>query len=179
MNEHDKQELLQQLDKCKGTLDVITTFGDNRFCGFNCMLDCQSCYKGAVSTLDMIITMVKEKNVMDAATFLKERNRMCKTNPSCYGCPAHTLGASNSCKFAMENWTSFEQQINLVKEWAEQHPRKTRQSVFLKQWPEVSLDGNQVISVSPCEVSKEYRDMDCDKIDCAECRKEFWMKEVE
>lgn len=61
MNEHDKQELLQQLDKCKATLEVVTAFGDNRFCGFNCMLDCQFCYKGATATLDMIITMVKEK----------------------------------------------------------------------------------------------------------------------
>lgn len=41
------------------------------------------------------------------------------------------------------------------------------------------LDRNRVISVSPCTVSKEYRGMDCDLRDCAECRKEFWMKEVE
>lgn len=61
MNENDKQELLQQLDKCKAALDVVTIFGDNRFCGFNCMLDCPSCYKGAISTIDMIISMVKEK----------------------------------------------------------------------------------------------------------------------
>lgn len=61
MNEVDKQELLQQLERCKDTVDVVTTFGDNRFCGFDCMFDCQSCYKGATSTIDMIITMVKEK----------------------------------------------------------------------------------------------------------------------
>ena len=60
MNEKAKQELLQQLERCKDTLDVVTTFGDNQFCGFNCNLDCQSCYKGAISTIDMIITMVKE-----------------------------------------------------------------------------------------------------------------------
>ncbi len=47
MNENDKRELLQQLERCKGTLDVVTTFGDNRFCGSNCMLDCQSCYNCA------------------------------------------------------------------------------------------------------------------------------------
>lgn len=41
------------------------------------------------------------------------------------------------------------------------------------------IDGNRVISVSPCTLSKEYRDMDCDLRDCAECRKEFWLKEVE
>lgn len=61
MNKNDKQELLQQLERCKYTLDVIMVFGNNQFCGFNCMLDCQSCYKGAISTLDMIINMVKEK----------------------------------------------------------------------------------------------------------------------
>jgi hypothetical protein len=61
MTENDKQELLQQLERCKDTLDVVTTFGDNQFCGFNCNLDCQSCYKGAIATIDMIITMVKEK----------------------------------------------------------------------------------------------------------------------
>lgn len=116
---------------------------------------------------------------MDAIKFLKERNRMCKTNVSCYDCPAHDLGRSNSCKFAMENWASPEQQINLVKERAAEHPCKTRQSVFMEQWPDVYLDGNRVISVSPCTVSKEYRDMDCDLRDCAECRKEFWLKEVE
>lgn len=116
---------------------------------------------------------------MDAIEFLKERNRMCKTNVSCLGCPAHDLGRSNSCKFAMENWASPEQQINLVKEWVAEHPCKTRQSVFMEQWPDVYLDGNRVISVSPCTVSKEYRDMDCDLRDCAECRKEFWLKEVE
>ena len=116
---------------------------------------------------------------MDAIEFLKERNRMCKSNVSCYGCPAHDLRSSNSCKFAMENWLSPEQQIQIVEEWFAAHPLKTRQSVFMEQWPDVYLDGNRVISVSPCTVSKEYRDMDCDLMDCAECRKEFWLKEVE
>lgn len=60
MNKNDKQELLQQLERCKDNLD-ITMNGDNQFCGFNCNLDCQSCYKGAISTIDMIISMVKEK----------------------------------------------------------------------------------------------------------------------
>lgn len=61
MNDNDKQELLQQLERCKDTLDIVTTFGEEQFCGFNCMLDCESCYKGAISTIDAIIRMVKEK----------------------------------------------------------------------------------------------------------------------
>lgn len=27
---------------------------------------------------------------MDAIEFLEERNRMCKTNVYCFGCPAHS-----------------------------------------------------------------------------------------
>ena len=61
MNDTDKQELLRQLERCKDTLDIVTTFGEEQFCGFNCVLDCESCYKGAISTIDAIIRMVKEK----------------------------------------------------------------------------------------------------------------------
>lgn len=60
MNKNDKQELLQQLERCKDNLD-ITMNGDSQFCGFNCVFDCESCYRGAMATIDMIITMVKEK----------------------------------------------------------------------------------------------------------------------
>lgn len=61
MNDNDKQELIQQLERCKDTLNIVTTFGEEQFCGFNCMLDCESCYKGAISTIDAIMRMVKEK----------------------------------------------------------------------------------------------------------------------
>lgn len=116
---------------------------------------------------------------MDVVTFLKERNRMCKTNVSCFGCPAHTLGASNSCKFAMENWTSPEQQINLVKEWAAEHPRKTRQSVFLEHWPNAKVDDTGVLCVYPCDVGHDHPNCThCKGIYCSDCRRKFWMKEV-
>lgn len=70
---------------------------------------------------------------MDAVKFIEERNRMCKTNVSCYGCPAQDNRRSHSCIFAMENWSSPEQQIEIVEKWSNEHPRKTRQSVFLEQ----------------------------------------------
>ena len=113
---------------------------------------------------------------MDAIQFIKEKERMCKTCGSCLLCPARL---DDGCAVGLRSGVAPEQQINTVKEWTEQHPCKTRQSVFMEQWPDVYLDGNRVISVSPCTVSKEYRDMDCDLRDCAECRKEFWLKEVE
>lgn len=111
---------------------------------------------------------------MDAKEFWKEFGRMCTSN-LCSECPAQDLYCSMTTAFN-NNDTSI---VDAVEKWSKEHPRKTRQSVFMKQWPDVWLDGNRVISVSPCTLSKEYRDMDCDLRDCAECRKEFWMKEVE
>lgn len=111
---------------------------------------------------------------MDAVKFIEELNRMCDSHVgSCEGCPLYTepcLGLRT---------VDPESLIGVVEEWSTAHPRKTRQSVFMEQWPDVYLDGNRVVSVSPCTLSKEYRDMNCDLRDCAECRKEFWMKEVE
>lgn len=115
---------------------------------------------------------------MDAVTFIKQRNRMCKTNVSCFGCPAHTLGASNSCKFAMENWASPEQQINLVKEWSAAHPIKTRQSVFLNQYPNAKLDSEGIVCICPELV---YGETACAKncnMLCYDCRHKFWPQEV-
>ena len=117
---------------------------------------------------------------MDCVTFLKERNRMCKTNVSCYGCPAHDLGLSNSCKFAMENWTSPEQQIEIVEKWSKEHPHKTRQSVFLKQYPNARVNAKGTVDIWPCAVEKNMQNVrHCNSLFCADCRREFWMKEVE
>lgn len=117
---------------------------------------------------------------MDGIEFIKERNRMCKTNVSCYGCPAHDLGSSNSCKLAMENWTSPEQQINLVKEWAAAHPRKTRQSVFLELYPNARVTADGIVDIWPCDVAKNMQNVIyCNSLSCIDCRREFWMQEVE
>ena len=111
---------------------------------------------------------------MDAKEFWKEFGRMCANN-LCGECAAKDLYCSMTMPFN-SNDTRI---VDAVEKWSKEHPRKTRQSVFMEQWPDVYLDGNRVISVSPCTVSKEYRDMDCDLRGCAECRKEFWLKEVE
>ena len=119
---------------------------------------------------------------MDALEFLIERKRMCKSFNKCSdGCSAWR----GSCK--LETGSIFEweadKQVEIVKEWAATHPRKTRQSVFLEQYPEAELTKDGVISICPIAVSAAYRDEtgDCAVADCqcADCRREFWMQEVE
>lgn len=70
---------------------------------------------------------------------------------------------------------------NIVKdleEWCKEHQTKTRQSEFIKEWPDTALDCDGVVAIAPCTLSKEHRDMNCDYMDCAECRKAFWSQEV-
>lgn len=70
-----------------------------------------------------------------------------------------------------------------VEEWVKMNPVKTRQSVFLKMFPNVSLDGNGIIDISPCRVDpKQYpfNGKACGSFSaCSQCRREFWSQEVE
>ena len=70
-----------------------------------------------------------------------------------------------------------------VEQWSAAHPRKTRQSVFLEQYPEASISEHGVLLVCPCPISASHRNAHggCATIDrrCVDCRREFWMQEVE
>lgn len=70
-----------------------------------------------------------------------------------------------------------------VEKWAKMNPVKTRQSVFLEQWPEANLDAHGCVCVRPCHLSATHRNAygNCAHMgrDCGDCRREFWMQEVE
>lgn len=66
-----------------------------------------------------------------------------------------------------------------VEMWAAEYPRKTRQDVFLEQWPDAKLDDDGVLNISPCSLSKKYENCDDPAKSCRDCRREFWMEEVE
>lgn len=73
--------------------------------------------------------------------------------------------------------------VREVEAWSAAHPRKTRQSVFLEQWPEAYVLEDGYLEMCPLEVSEAHRDADgcCSTFDrfCSDCRREFWMQEVE
>jgi hypothetical protein len=119
---------------------------------------------------------------MDAVKFIKERSRMCKSFNKCsYGCPAW----GGSCKLETGTYLECEatKQVEIVEEWSAAHPRKTRQSVFLEQYPEASIGDDGVLKVCPFLISASYRNNDgsCAAMQrqCSDCRKDFWGQEVE
>lgn len=113
---------------------------------------------------------------MDALKFIEERNRMCDYYRGgnalswCAECPAFQM----TCVSVRSVTAEY---IAAVEQWSKEHPRKTRQDVFLGQWPEVKLfDG--IIDIKPCDLVASLRSK-CPKTFCYECRHKFWMQEVE
>lgn len=112
---------------------------------------------------------------MDVLKFVEERSRMCSTYSNCKSCPLATI--TTNCG-EVKNIT--EQVINIVEKWSAEHPRKTRQSVFLQQYPEVPLNKyDGIINIKPCQMVQNYTYRDCNITDCPKCRKEYWMKEIQ
>lgn len=104
---------------------------------------------------------------MDAVEFLKERSRMYKS-----GAATPTLGLKDVYDPVIA--------VKAVEEWSAAHPRKTRQSVFLEQWPDCMMGDDDVIRMCPRNVDKMYvcnlnRSDGC----CTDCRRKFWKQVVE
>ena len=117
---------------------------------------------------------------MDAVKFIEERNRMCKSfGNRCTGCPA----SNDGCAVGQESTLDATDQVAMVENWSAAHPRKTRQSVFLEQYPESFVDESGVLMLCPRYISEELRNSDgmCKEPGkhCVDCSREFWMQEVE
>lgn len=117
---------------------------------------------------------------MDALKFLRERKRMCNLYENCASCPltgTKCIINTNACD------EDYKKMIATVEQWSEEHPSKTRQSVLLDKFPETILDEFGVIRLCPMHVSIDYRgsDGECTSPEniCIDCRRKFWMQEVE
>jgi hypothetical protein len=113
---------------------------------------------------------------MDVAEFFSGFRRMCKSSSDCAKCEYHGDKCNNVIDF-------LEKTVAGVEQWSREHPRKTRQSVFMEQYPETVLDEHGVLSVCPLCISSAHRDSNgsCKEPEkrCTDCRREFWMQEVE
>lgn len=118
---------------------------------------------------------------MDAVKFIKERKRMCNGLP-CATCPlfaVHQLEYLPACKeWCMDH---PEASVTVVEKWAEEHPRKTRQSEFLERWPNAKMNPDtETVEIPPCYMDKSMLD-ECHSgvSNCYGCRRKYWLQEVE
>ena len=106
---------------------------------------------------------------MDALKFFKEWNRMCSSSNECAKCPFN----GKKCDLIRG---IMEEHIVTVERWSQEHPRKTRQDVFLEHYPDAALD-NGILQVCPRIIYKSA-ELNCNAI-CYLCKEAFWMQEVE
>lgn len=118
---------------------------------------------------------------MDAKEFWKEFGRMCDSH-LCGDCPAKDLYCSHTMAFNANNDTSI---VDAVEKWLKEHPRKTRQSEFLEQFPKTPCIGSGEIRLYPCQLghrlvfdSHGYKFVpdggECETKSCMGCRENFW-----
>ena len=70
--------------------------------------------------------------------------------------------------------------VKFVERWAVAHPAKTRQSVFLEQFPNAPIYTNtHNVALDPCLVDTTLRGHCPTGRGCDICRREFWLAEVE
>lgn len=111
---------------------------------------------------------------MDAVKFIEERDRMFEV-------------ARNAPSLCYRHEKSAEEIVREVEKWSAAHPRKTRQSVFLEQWPSAKIDEDiGVPNICPADLDERYRDArgrcnirSTQTGTCDRCRQEFWSQEVE
>lgn len=112
---------------------------------------------------------------MDALEFIKAIKQML------------SAGANNSMVqkyISAYKKNDCEGMVKAAEQWAAEHPAKTRQSEFLKQWPEAAISKDGAIAICPLAISAAYRRGNgaCNKGNsdtCADCKREFWSAEVE
>lgn len=116
---------------------------------------------------------------MDAVEFFKTVNRLCKNQRCCTECPIHKNGMGCMVNADDDSIKSIEEMVSKVEQWAKDHPVKTRQSEFLKMFPNAKTDGGVIIFCPRGFLPKGEAEAYCEKHDeCIECCKDYWLTEV-
>lgn len=125
---------------------------------------------------------------MDAVDFLNEAKRYCKW------CKNTTQDGKKRlcevCYFEKLNNIfdlhpmAYRKFVEMIEQWTKEHPAKTRQSEFLKQWPDAEIFEGRYLNICPALISKEYRDEETNECNqpefsCGKCKRDFWLKEIE
>lgn len=95
---------------------------------------------------------------------------MCDYYSHCKGCPLDGSKCVIDSAVSDENCKRF---AATVEQWSKEHPRKTRQSVFLEQYPEARIGDDGVLQVDPCSIPRRTGTHGITM------RREFWSAEVE
>lgn len=108
---------------------------------------------------------------MDAVECMKAVTRMLKSG---------TIDCAIQKYISAQKKNDYEGMVEAAEQWVAEHPVKTRQSVFLEQFPNAPIYTNtHNVALDPCLVDTALRGHCPTGRGCDICRREFWMQEVE
>lgn len=117
--------------------------------------------------------------MMDAVKFVKTLGRMC--DAECIKCEFWKRRSRwESCNAWQKNHP--EEAVAIVEKWAKEHPTKTRQSEFLKMFPNVILNDKGQPSLCAKLLDTTYHRVGSCGLDvdtCQRCMDNFWGQEME
>lgn len=115
---------------------------------------------------------------MDTVEFLKTVDRLCRAEEDCSSCPLNGYACDANLKDVARYYTleSVQDMVQKVEQWTKDHPLKTRQSEFLRMFPNANIPCD-VIDIIPCNIEKEMRKC-CGDRNCDECKRTYWLTEV-
>lgn len=112
---------------------------------------------------------------MDAVEYLKTLDRMCHCE--CLKCEFRKVRSGiETCPVWQR--THPEEAVAIVEQWAAEHPVKTRQSEFLEHYPDARILAHGCLNVCPMNAFSDTG-INCNAQPCIECKKAFWLAEVE
>lgn len=117
----------------------------------------------------------------DNFDYLDELVRMCKSF-SCTDCPLTGNHNCNARPGFMASDDNIDEVKQIIKEWSEAHPIKTRMSEFKKTYPNCKVDNEGYPTICPCEFNTSFLGP-CNSgsltiKECVECRRKYWGTEV-
>lgn len=118
---------------------------------------------------------------MDAVKFFKTANRLCK-DQGCSKCPVckeDMCMVMRMIRLDDNSVKSIEETISKVEQWAKDHPVKTRQSEFLKVFPNAQIVNiERTFCVAHFDSTKVCKEANPSEEQCIACRYRFWNEEV-
>lgn len=113
---------------------------------------------------------------MDAVEYVKALRRLCRSKIKCSEC--QLLNKEEHCCMA-DIGECAEKTVQIVEQWAKDHPVKTRQSEFLKMFPAAPVDRHDgTLCIDPCAIDSTQKGNKYCNISCTACRKDYWLTEV-
>ena len=106
---------------------------------------------------------------MDAVDCMKAVTRMLESG---------TIDCAIQKYISAQKKNDYEGMVEAAEQWAAEHPVKTRQSEFLKHYPDARILAHGCLNVCPMNVFSDTG-INCNAQHCLECKKAFWLTEVE